>query len=69
MDTCPSSETTTVRLHIKNMTITLKKNMLSEVNPIRVFDFLSPFGKESDNIKMKEAQAFIFLLHFLQNPA
>lgn len=67
LNTRASSETNEVCLHIKNMAITLKKNMFSGADPIRIFDVLSRFMNEVDTRKMSEAKAFIELPHLFEN--
>ena len=69
LDTRTSSETTVVRLHIKNLTLTLEKHVFDGIDPIRIFEFLSRFVNEADTLKMTEAQAFITLPHFLDGTA
>lgn len=52
LDAHTRSEINKVRLHIKNMTTTLKKNMFRGADTIRVFDFLRRFVTEADDLKM-----------------
>lgn len=47
----------------------LKKHMFSRAYPIRIFDFPSLFVNEADTLKMREAQSFTDLPHFVENPA
>lgn len=69
LNTRTSSDTTETRLNIKNMTITLKNHMFSGADQIRVCIFLSFILNESGTLNMREAQAFIGLPHFLEDPA
>ena len=64
-----SRDTAEVRIHIKNLNLTLKNHTFDGNDPIKIFDFLSRFVNEADMLNMSEAQAFIALPIFLADPA
>ena len=68
-DTRSACDTTEVRVHLKNMDLTMSKHKFDGNDPIRVFDFLTRFVNESDMLNMSEAQSFIALPMFLEEPA
>ena len=68
-DSRSSRSTAEVRIHIKNLSLVLEKHIFDGTDPIRIFDFLSRFVNEADMLSMSEAQAFIALPMFLEDPA
>lgn len=46
----------------------MKKHMFSGADPLRISIFLSRYVNEADRLKMTDAQVWIALLHFLENP-
>lgn len=52
LDTGTSLETTKIRLHIKNMTINLKKDMFSGADRIHISNFLIRFVNKTDTLRM-----------------
>jgi len=68
-DTRTSRSTAEVRVHVKNLNLTMKKHTFDGSDPIKIFDFLTRFVNEADMLAMSEAQAFIALPSFLADPA
>lgn len=64
-DTRPSVKTSEIRVHIKNINITMKSHVFDRVDPIRIFNFLTLFVSEADTLNMPEVQALITLPTFL----
>lgn len=64
-----SKGTAEVRVHLKNLSLTLKNHTFDGTDPIHVFDFLAPFVSKADMLNMSKAQAFIALPDFLDEPA
>ena len=64
-----SRDTAEVRVHIKNLNLTMKSHIFDGNDPIKIFDFLTRFVNEADMLNMSEAQAFIALPTFLADPA
>lgn len=54
-DTRSALETTKVRLHLNNLTLTMKNHTFDGNDPIDIFDFLIHFVNEADMLKMSEA--------------
>lgn len=64
-----SRDTADVRVHIKNLNLTMKNHVLNGNDPIKIFDSLTRFINEVDMLQMSEAQAFIAIPTFLAEPA
>ena len=62
-------DTTEVRTHLKNLTLTLKSLAFDGDDPIMIFDFLTRFVNEADMLNMSEAQAFVARPAFLKSDA
>lgn len=67
-DTRSSRDTAKVRIHIKNLNHTMKSHCFDGIDKIKVFELLTIFVNEADMIYMLEAQAFIALPTFLDDP-
>ena len=63
------SKTSEVRVHLRNLALTMKQLTFDGSDPIKIFGFLSCFVNEADMLRMSEAQAFIAFLTFMPDPA
>lgn len=61
--------TAEVRVHIKNMNLTMGKRSFDGTDPIKILNFLVCFVKEADMWRMSEDQGFVALPTFLVDPA
>ena len=68
-ETRSSRATAEARTHIKNLRLTMNKHAFYGSDPIKIFDFLTRFVNEANILAMSEAQAFIALQTFLDDPA
>lgn len=58
-------ETTEIRVHIKNLKLTMEKYAFNEVHSILMFDCLNSFVNKAETLNMSEAQVFASLQTFL----
>lgn len=68
MDTRSSAKTSEVRTHIKNLKLTMDKQTFNGVDSIHVFEFMTCFVNEVERLNKSEAQAFVALPTFLDDP-
>lgn len=53
---------------MNNVNLTMRVQTFSVTEPMKIFDFLSPFVNKVDMRNMSEAQTFIALPKFLPDP-